>query len=473
MNVRAATAGVFVVALLPRLYAAIAWAREPVWDGHYYDIGARSIAAGLGDVGQSGGAWCHYPVGYSGILGVAYAVFGAGRFTGPLLNALLGALLAAVTFRLARHATGDRRAAVAGLIVALYPGLIAYTPLLMTEPAAALALVSAAWTASAHGHRPKGLVAAAVLLGLGVLIRPQSLLCAPLLALLPAGALGEIQVRAEGCVRRFWGAVGKWAGIATAVAVAIVLPWTARNCVVMDGCAFVSTNGGWNLAIGSFPRATGRFAGLHGSDGCKIVTGQVQQDRCWMRLGLGWITGDAPRWLGLIDDKLGYTFDHESFPIGYLGEADPAAWPEPRKRLGRGVLSWSYRALLAVAALGVLPTPTRRTPPTLLAFLAVGLLAFYAAATPSHPFWPLATLIPVIALWRWRRLTPPVLFAAGAIASVALTHAVFFGEDRYHMVVTPLLALLAVCAFGPSAPAVASTTVEPAVDEVGGLRGPR
>ena len=131
MNVRAATAGVFVVALLPRLYAAIAWAREPVWDGHYYDIGARSIAAGLGYVGQSGGAWCHYPVGYSGILGVAYAVFGAGRFTGPLLNALLGALLAAVTFRLARHATGDRRAAVAGLIVALYPGLIAYTPLLM------------------------------------------------------------------------------------------------------------------------------------------------------------------------------------------------------------------------------------------------------------------------------------------------------------------------------------------------------
>lgn len=42
------TAAVFVVALLPRLYVAIAWAREPVWDGHYYDFGARRIAAGLG-----------------------------------------------------------------------------------------------------------------------------------------------------------------------------------------------------------------------------------------------------------------------------------------------------------------------------------------------------------------------------------------------------------------------------------------
>ena len=26
---------VFVAALLPRLYVALAWAREPVWDGHY------------------------------------------------------------------------------------------------------------------------------------------------------------------------------------------------------------------------------------------------------------------------------------------------------------------------------------------------------------------------------------------------------------------------------------------------------
>ena len=34
-----------LVAFLPRLYVAIAWTREPVWDGHYYDFGARRIAA--------------------------------------------------------------------------------------------------------------------------------------------------------------------------------------------------------------------------------------------------------------------------------------------------------------------------------------------------------------------------------------------------------------------------------------------
>jgi hypothetical protein len=32
------------------------------------------------------------------------------------------------------------------------------------------------------------------------------------------------------------------------------------------------------------------------------------------------------------------------------------------------------------------------------------------------------------------------------VASVIVTHAVFFGEDRYHLVATPFLALLAACA---------------------------
>jgi hypothetical protein len=35
---------------------------------------------------------------------------------------------------------------------------------------------------------------------------------------------------------------------------------------------------------------------------------------------------------------------------------------------------------------------------------------------------------------------------AFAVASVALTHATFFGVVRYHMVVTPALCLLAACA---------------------------
>jgi hypothetical protein len=76
-----------IIALLPRLYVALVWAKEPVWDGHYYHFGATRIAEGLGyseDVIRQGlkvwKPWTHYPVGYSGFLAIFYAILG--RTTG-------------------------------------------------------------------------------------------------------------------------------------------------------------------------------------------------------------------------------------------------------------------------------------------------------------------------------------------------------------------------------------------------------
>ncbi|WP_437623500.1 glycosyltransferase family 39 protein [Sorangium sp. So ce1151] len=452
----------FVLALLPRLYVAIAWAREPVWDGHYYDFGARRIAAGLGysDDLIVGGQpvwhpWCHYPVGYSGFLGLVYRLFGAGPHVATVANAVTGALLVVVVHRLARYATTPGRARVAALLAALSPGLIVYAALLMTEPLAALGLVTAPWLLArdaARGRLLRGAVLAGVALGLTALVRPQSLLCAPALALLtwrawrgPGGVAGG----ASAAWRR--GALA--AAVSAATALAVVAPWTIRNCRVMDGCALVSTNGGWNLAIGAFPRATGRFETLRAGDGCPIARGQVAQDRCWMAEGLKWIKNDPVRWLALIPRKLSFTFDHESFPIGYLGEANPAAWPEERRAAGRRVLTASHLALLSVAALGVVALPRlrpwRALAAQLLALAAVLGLVAWGVLGDEHAFWSLAVAIPVIAALPLpgRPANGGVVgYLAFAVASVALTHAVFFGEDRYHMVVTPALCVLAACA---------------------------
>ncbi|WP_437689954.1 glycosyltransferase family 39 protein [Sorangium sp. So ce176] len=449
----------FVLALLPRLYVALAWAREPVWDGHYYDFGARRIAAGLGysDDLLVGGQpvwhpWCHYPVGYSGFLGLVYKLFGAGPHVATVANAVAGALLVVVVHRLARCATTPTRARVAALLAALSPGLIVYAALLMTEPLAALGLVTAPWLLArdaARGRLVRGALLAGAALGLTALVRPQSLLCAPALALLalprPGGAAGG--------ARAAWKRGALAAAISAVTALAVVAPWTIRNCRVMDGCALVSTNGGWNLAIGAFPRATGRFETLRAGDGCPIARGQVAQDRCWMAAGLQWIKDDPVRWLALIPKKLSFTFDHESFPIGYLGEANPAAWPEERRAAGRWVLTASHLGLLSVAALGVVALPRLRPWRALVAQLAalaavLGLIA-WGALGDDHAFWPLAVAIPVIAALPLpgRPANGGVVgYLAFAVASVALTHAVFFGEDRYHMVVTPALCVLAACA---------------------------
>jgi hypothetical protein len=441
----------FVAALAPRLWVALAWTGEPVWDGHYYDVGAHRIAAGMGysDDLVVGGQllwhpWCHYPVGYSAFLGVFYRLFGAWHSVGDVANALVGAALAVVTWGLARHALSERRARVAGILVAGHPGLVLYSALYMSEPLAALLSLLAFWAAVAlRGWR--GVAAGALVLGVAAIVRPQALLCAPFLACVLPGS-----------TPRRWLVA---AAAACAMTLVPVAPWTARNCRVMDGCALVSTNAGWNLAIGAFPRATGRFETLRSSDGCRDVTGQVQQDRCWVAYGLSQIRAHPWRWLSLIPAKLGFTFDHESFAVEYLHEARPEAWPVSRRAAGRDVTTLAHRLLLAAAALGCIAFPPigRRRPATaqgVLLVVAGGLVAL-AFASDTPVFWPLAVFVAVVP---WLRLPgrpswpPALVLAVVLLASTLVTHAVFFGEDRYHVVVTPVLAILAAGALRKSEP---------------------
>jgi hypothetical protein len=234
----------------------------------------------------------------------------------------------------------------------------------------------------------------------------------------------------------------------------------------MDGCAFVSTNGGWNLAIGALT-STGRFHALHASDGCPVVTGQVQQDRCWAEVGRQAILSDPLHWLRLAPKKLAQTYDHESFAIEYLREADPAGWPESRRVAGRALLTVFHQMLLAAAALGLIALPSPRR---LRAFgavtqglLLVGVLGFtaYAAASYEHPFWVLAALLPVLGFVPLAG-SPPIggvdRFLLMWIFVTSLTHAIFFGDDRYHLVVTPALCILASSGLRRLATRVPATT---------------
>jgi 4-amino-4-deoxy-L-arabinose transferase-like glycosyltransferase len=451
-------AGLFIAALAPRLYVALSWAGEAVWDGHYYDFGARRIALGLGysdDLALAGQRvwhpWCHYPVGYSGFLAIFYRLFGSSTNVAAVVNASIGAALAVVTWMLARHALGPWRARAAGLLVALHPGLIVYAALVMSEPLSAL-LTLIAFLLAVRDSRPmRGVVLGALALGVGALVRPQALLCAPFLALvLVRDPAQRERLRAPRIIAI--------AAALCAIALLPVLPWTARNCKVMDGCALVSTNAGWNLAIGSFPRATGRFETLRSSDGCREVTGQVQQDRCWLAYGVDQIRARPLHWLALVPAKLAFTFDHESFAVEYLREARPAAWPESRRVAVRDVTTAFHLALLCGAALGCVAFRLRGAGrhAWIQGALLVAIVAMFYAAVTSRSFWPLA-LVPAIVPWLplpGRASFPPsLLLPVALLATTIATHAVFFGEDRYHVVVTPVLAMMACAAFrSPTAP---------------------
>jgi hypothetical protein len=81
--------------------------------------------------------------------------------------------------------------------------------------------------------------------------------------------------------------------------------------------------------------------------------------------------------------------------------------------------------------------------------VVAGSLVAYAFTADTPVFWPLAVfaaVVPWLPLPGRPAWPPALLLPVSLLATTLVTHAVFFGEDRYHVVVTPVLALLAAAA---------------------------
>ena len=439
--------GVTLLAAALRGFVALHFAGEPVWDGHYYHFGAVRLADGLGyseDILRDGvlvwKPWTHYPVGYSFWLSLWYRVFGSHLWVAPVSNAVVGALTVLAVHRLALPSLGIWRARFAAACAAFHPGLVLYTAVVMSEPLAAMLLLVSLWALKLERPRHLGLILAGALLGASVLVRPSSLVALPLYWFMFEGVWRR---RLRTCVAL------------TTLCFAAILPWTWRNCRRMDGCALVSTNAGWNMAIGALTE-NGRFRPLRAADGCPVVTGQVQQDRCWMARGIAEIRRAPWRWLGLAPQKLAQTFDHESFAVEYLREANPRAWPEPRRIAWRERLTEAHRWLMALAAFSVVGIAVgRRFWQRREFFVQLGALVSLVSLLvvvfrhEPHPFYWL--ILAFVGLWTLPLPGRPnrsglVGFSVGFVGLTAATHVLFFGDDRYHLVASPFLCLLAAAA---------------------------
>jgi hypothetical protein len=422
----------FGLALLARL-AVVAWAGSripPTADASYYQRIAERIAEGHGytwlwpDGAVTYAA--HYPVGYPGLLAPLFYAFGNAPAVGMIANAVLGAFAALAVHRaLAGH---GRAATVAGVLVALHPGLLAYTPALMTEGVTAALLAMAAWAAVAARRRGlRGLVTLGIVLGLAAMVRPQSIVLAPLFGF--AAAPPRWTARARSVV------------FVSALAMLVCLPWTLRNCARMGRCAFVSVNGGWNLLIGTDARGKGGWAPLEVPRECREVFDEAGKDRCF-REAAKRIIADNPRgWLSLAPGKLRATFDYCGAGGWYLHQSNPTAFGD-RAKLSLGTIETAYeRALLALAFVGLLPH--RRQ--TRAGAWAMRCLALLGIALSVSPWGWLAhiTLMTALALSLVQKRWRPVWAATFAtLASLALVHAAFFGGGRYQLPALPLLTAL-------------------------------
>ncbi len=423
---------VALLACVVRLLVVVAVEPEPVWDGRYFDAFARHLADGDGYVVASEGddgllkPTAHYPVGFPAVLAVAYRWFGDRVGVAFVVQTLFGAGLVVVVHAIASQVSSRRAARLAAVLTAFHPGLVMQAPLIMAEPLAALLYAGIIACMMQRDAGVRRYASAGALAGFATLVRPQTLLLAPALL---AVVLAENPANRRSLVPRARGAL-----VFALAFGAVVLPWSLRNARVLDGPALVSTNGGWNLAIGTLPGATGRYRGLPAGHGCEAEVGEVHLDRCLGIKGREAIANDPRRMLALVPAKLSYAMDYEEFPMEAIREARPEAVPDLLRRCSWPVFMAFHQALLLGAAFVVVRHRPWKTQ-VLAAVVAAVPMLMLARPTSGGVAVALAGLL----LTEDDRLSRLV----GATLGVFLcTHAVFFGEDRYHIVIEALLVIV-------------------------------
>jgi 4-amino-4-deoxy-L-arabinose transferase-like glycosyltransferase len=374
------------------------------------------------------------------MVAIAYRVFGVGAFAAMVPAVVLGTLGAVATLDAARIA-GRWPALACGLLFALHPALLSYTPALMTEGISA-SLLAIAMALALRAARPSVFAAIAFGLTVGILtyVRPQNVVFAPLLPVLAFVAR-----------ERSWRSLRRSLGItvvAVAVALAVVLPWTVRNCSTMGRCALVSVNGGWNLLIGTDEEAGGTWAALKVPEPCREVWDEAEKDACFGRAAGEAIAARPGAWLALAPTKLAVTFEYFGAGPWYLHASNPEAFSHGAKQAWGAAELVTQRLLLFAALAAML----ERLRPHFLPVrgragrLGPRVVALVLAASGTVATLVSGVLAIVCALHpQLRGPDRPRWMVAGAvIVSTAAVHAVFFGAGRYGLVVIPATILLAV-----------------------------
>jgi 4-amino-4-deoxy-L-arabinose transferase-like glycosyltransferase len=421
-------------------WLVVAWAASivpPAADGVYYDKLARRIADGHGYT------WLwpdgvvtyasHYPVGYPAMIALGYFLFGPNPVIALLMNAIVGAAAPVATWSLVVRSSSRKLALLAGAFVALHPALVPYTAALMTEGVTtALVVVAAALAAHASQARApnRWLFAVGVVMGIATLVRPQSLLLAPVFAALAARTT----------LRRCALAIA----LVTTTTLAVCAPWTLRNCARMGQCALVSVNGGWNLAIGT-QTTTGGWRELAVPEACREVFQEAAKDACFGREARKAILEHPVQWLGRMPAKLRMTFDYFGAAPWYLHEANAQRFPERAKVALGAVETFVSRLLLAAALVSILRFPVAGRSRATLArqALAIGGLVACVLVPGTIAYLALATSIACLG---WRELVRSPFVVPGTaivILATAAVHAVFFGAGRYGLPVVPFVTALA------------------------------
>jgi 4-amino-4-deoxy-L-arabinose transferase-like glycosyltransferase len=224
-----------------------AWdGREPVYDAKAY----AAIAANLeGGEGFTAGAQATQPSSsYSP--GLPLFVAGLYELTGGVherlarvVLAVIGALSVLFAYLIGRRLTPSLPVLVGALVVAIYPALLEYQGMLMSEPLAATLLSGGVLVALwAWEGGPWRWLLPGALFGALALTRPEYLG----VAVLVAAVIFAREARDD------WRRSLARAAIFLGALVVVIAPWTVRNAIALDRVVPISTGGGQVLFAGTY-----------------------------------------------------------------------------------------------------------------------------------------------------------------------------------------------------------------------------
>jgi 4-amino-4-deoxy-L-arabinose transferase-like glycosyltransferase len=246
---------ILIVALAGRsfwvAYAPRDASRVPLSDPAMYYRLAVGLAQGQGYVSPwTGDVTAYYPPGYPMLVGGLFRVFGVHISVAWGANIVLGALTCVALYGAGWLLIDRRTGVVAGLLMAVLPAHIFFSPFVLSEVfftfLLAVGMMLMALMAKPHARwSVSTAMALGVVVGVAALVRGQGLL------LVPTAALFWL------LCSRDWAWTLERATLVMLIAIAVITPWTVRNWARMGSLVFISTNDGTNLYIGHHPGATG------------------------------------------------------------------------------------------------------------------------------------------------------------------------------------------------------------------------
>ena len=299
-------------------FSTLYWMNKPLThDEREYLALASSITAGRGfaydsaepiGTGQHFGRAPGYPV-FLALIGTGTREHDSAPARVKIAQALVGALTIWIIANIARRAAGPGAGVAAALIAAVYPPLVWISSYVLTESLySAMALLAAdtLQRAMTHSTGPEAsrrsvalTVAAGVLSGVAILIRPAMILFLPIAGL--------------------WLLARRRTMLAVVLAVAmaaVVGPWTARNARVHGRFILVASEGGITFWTGNHPLARGegdlaanpdlKQAELEFRRGYPGLSSE-ELEPIYYRDALAWIASNPGRWLVLLARKAFYT----------------------------------------------------------------------------------------------------------------------------------------------------------------------